>query len=279
MEVKIHPEWYQYLQRPEQDWSLTDMALLVAEQLQPKLERQVYIHKLEDMAGNLIQRIDTAQSLQSKLDSLADYFANELGFNGNVQDYYSPDNSLLNKVIDTRTGIPITLSILFMRLAESIGLDMYGIGFPGHFLVGITVDDSKVVLDPFNRAEQLNTDKLLELLAKSSTAVENAQQIEDYLTPLANRFIIVRLLRNLKNIYIEKQEVMHALTVIEMILSIIPESPGELRDRGMVYHHMEYTQGALTDLQRFIELEPDSNERNVIEALIESLSEQTTSLH
>ena len=202
-----------------------------------------------------------------------------MGFSGNTADYYNPDNSLLNKVIDSRLGIPISLAILYLRFAEAIGIEAYGISFPGHFLVGINSTHGKLIIDPFNQVQQLDQSKLFELLAKSSLTIAKSREVDDYLVPAPKRLIIVRLLRNLKNIYIEKKEVECGLTVIELILSLVPESPDELRDRGMIYYHLDYTQGALRDLQRFIELQPDSNERKVIEAIIETLAEQTTPLH
>lgn len=279
MEVKLHPEWYQYIQLPESEWSLIDLGLLIAEHIDDNASRQKSLYAIEDMVGALVLKIDPQDMPESRLDKLIHYFSSELGFHGNSDDYFNPDNSLLHKVIASRVGIPISLSILFMRFVEAIGLKTFGIGFPGHFLVGVICNDKQHVIDPFNHAAQLDQKKLVELLAKTSMSVESVKQVEDYLTPISNRQIIVRLLRNLKNIYIDKQEIRHALTVIEMILSLLPDASGEMRDRGMIYHHIGYNLGALTDLQKFIELEPESSERNVIEALIESLGEQTTSLH
>ena len=279
MDIKLHPEWHQYIKSPESEWSLCDMALLVAEHLQSEMVRLEYTHKLGDMAGILAKHVKVSDQLADKIEQLNHFFYIEMGFAGNTEDYYNPDNSLLNKVIDTRLGIPISLAILYIRFAEAIGIEAYGISFPGHFLVGINCAEGKLIIDPFNQAQQLDKSKLFELMAKSSMTIDKPLEVDEYLVPAPKRLIIIRLLRNLKNIYIEKQEIENGLTVIELILSLVAESPDELRDRGMIYYHLDYTQGALRDLQRYIEVQPDSNERNVIEAIIETLAEQTTPLH
>lgn len=279
MEVKLHPQWQQYLQLTESDWSLSEMALLVAEHLQSGVERREYTYKIEDMAGILAQRVKTTDSVSLKIEQLNHFFYTEMGFRGNTDDYYNPNNSLLNSVIDTRLGIPITLAILYIRFAEAIGINAYGISFPGHFLMGIDDNDNRFVLDPFEQGQQLDKSRLFELLSKSSMDIETLHDIDDYLVAAPKRWIMIRLLRNLKNVYIEKQEIEKGLTVIELILSLVPEVPDELRDRGMIYYHLDYSQGAMRDLLRFIELQPDSSERNVIESVIESMGQQTTPLH
>ncbi len=279
MEIKLQTEWHQYLQLPDTEWSLCHVALLIASHLQPELNLLRSVHQLEDMTGELAQRVKPSDDIATRLQLLNHYFYNETGFVGNAVDYYNPDNSMLNKVIDTRMGIPITLAILYMHFAEAINIPVFGISFPGHFLVGVNTAQGPLILDTFNQAEHLEKKKLFELLAKSSMTIENVQDIEKYLVPAPKRFIIIRLLRNLKNIYMEKQQAEKALIVIELILSIVPDAADELRDRGMIYHHLEYTQGAIHDLKRFLELQPHSSERTVIEALLESLSEQTTHLH
>ena len=279
MDIKLLPQWHQYLQLPESDWSLCDLALLAAEHLQPELDRLGYTHKLDDMIGMLAQRVKTSDDLSTKIQQLNHFFYSELGFHNNADDYYNPDNSLLNKVMDARQGIPISLAILYLRFAEAIDIQSFGISFPGRFLVGIYHDGNNLVIDPYDNGKQLDKSRLFELLAKASMSIGKPQDIDEYLVAASKRQIMIRLLRNLKNIYIENQEIEKGLTVIELMLSLTGESPDELRDRGMIYYHLEYTQGALQDLQRYLELKPDTSERGVIEAIIETLNEHTTPLH
>jgi len=279
MEIKLQTEWHQYLQVKESDWSLVHIGLLIAGHLQPGMNRLHYAHQLDDMVGVLASRVKSSDLMSARLQVLNDYFYTECGFGGNPADYYNPDNSLLNRVIETRLGIPITLSILYMHLAQAVGIPAFGIGFPGHFLVGVDDTGELLVLDVFNRAEHLEKKNLFSLLLKSNVTANENTDIEKYLVPVSKRSIVVRLLRNLKNIYIEQQQVEKALVVVELVLSLIPDAADELRDRGMIYHHLDYIQGAVHDLNRYLELQPDSGERAVIEALLESLSEQKTHLH
>ena len=279
MHIILDPEWHQLLQTPESDWSLSEAALLVAQQLQPELDRQQYRRKLEDMVATLAVRVDLASTVQAKLAQLNRYFYDELGFIGNAADYYNPENSYLNKVLDYHRGIPITLSLLYMKLADAIGLDVMGVNFPGRFLVAMIIDDDRKIIDPYDQGKLLDRAGLLALLKSAGADKHPGDGLDSYLVPTTNRIFLVRLLRNLKNIFIEQQNVESGMIVIEMILSLLPESPDELRDRGMIYHHIGYASGALVDLQRFLVLQPDTTERTVIEAMIKSLEQQDTPLH
>jgi regulator of sirC expression with transglutaminase-like and TPR domain len=279
MDIKLHTDWYQYLKRPESEWSLVQFALLAANHLQPDMDYRRCLSSLNDMAGELAQTVKLTDDLATRIERLNAFFYTAAGFGQNTEDYYHPDNSLLNRVLETRQGIPITLSILYMHFAQGIDLPVFGISFPGHFLVGINTAEGPWILDIFNRAERLDKKKLFELLAKSNPSIERVSDIDDFLVPAPKHLIMVRLLRNIKNIYIEKQQAELALIVIQLIFSLVPETADELRDRGMIYHHLDYAPGAIHDLKRYLDLQPESPERPVVEALLESLAQKTTHLH
>jgi regulator of sirC expression with transglutaminase-like and TPR domain len=278
-QVNLGPDWQAMLQQPQAKWDLCHAALLIAAQLQPELDVQDYQRKLDDMVAGIRKRIGGEMEQQARIHQLNNYFYDELGFAGDKQDYYLPDNSLLNRVIDRRCGIPITLAILYLRLAEAISLDAYGIGFPGHYLVGVQADHAAIILDPFEHGNELNHGQLRNMLQQLIHERADEIVLEKNLLPASKADTVVRMLRNLKQIYIESQQVEASLTCIEMILSILPDAPDELRDRGMVYQHIEYTQGAISDLTHYLQLVPDAEERSVIEALLDSLQTQRKSLH
>jgi len=278
-QVNLGPAWRAMLQQPEADWDLCHAGLLIAAQLQPDLDTQTYQHKLDEMCAEMQQRIHDGMDTEARIQQLNQYFYDELGFAGDKQDYYLPDNSLLNLVIDRRRGIPITLAVIYLKLAGVIGVDAYGIGFPGHYLVGVYGEDNDIVLDPFDQGQTLDHNQLRNMLQQLTHVRADEIVLGKNLLPAAKSDSVVRILRNLKQIYIEAQKVELALACIEMILSVIPEAPDELRDRGMIYQHIEYTQGAINDLTHYLELVPDAEERNVIEALLESLQTQRKSLH
>jgi len=278
-QVNLGQAWQAMLQQPESSWDLCHAALLIAEQLQPELDLQSYQHKLDEMVAGIRERVPAEMDVPTRIQQLNRYFYDELGFAGDKQDYYLPDNSLLNQVIERRRGIPITLAVIYLKLAEAIELDAYGIGFPGHYLVGIHANDDNIILDPFDQGHTLNHGQLRNMLQQLTHEHTDEIVLERNLRPAAKSDSVVRMLRNLKQIYIESQKVELSLTCIEMILSIIPEAPDELRDRGMVYQHIEYTQGAINDLTQYLKLVPDAEERGVIEALLDSLQSQHKSLH
>jgi len=278
-QVKLGQAWQAMLQQPETDWDLCHAGLLIAAQLQPELDIQFYQARLEEMSAAIQHRTSADQDVQTRVRQLNQYFYEELGFAGDKQDYYSPDNSLLNLVIDRRRGIPISLAVIYLKFAGVIGLDAFGIAFPGHYLVGVHAEEDDMILDPFDHGRQLDHNQLRNMLQQLTHVHADEIVLEKNLLPAAKSESVVRMLRNLKQIYIEAQKVELSLTCIEMILSIMPEAPDELRDRGMIYQHIEYTQGAINDLTHYLKLVPDAEERNVIEALLESLQTQRKSLH
>jgi len=278
-QVDLGSDWRAMLEQAQGNWDLCHAALLIAAQLQPELDMQEYERKLETMVAGLRQRTAQGMDERASVQELNSYFYGELGFAGDRQDYYLPENSLLNKVIDRQRGIPITLAIIYLKLAQAIGLDAYGIGFPGHYLMGVKTSDAVIILDPFDGGNELSYDQLRSMLQQLTQETATDIDLKKNLLPAGKADTVVRMLRNLKQIYIESQQVELALSCIEMILSIVPEAPDELRDRGMIYQHIEYTQGAISDLTQYLKLVPDAEERGVIEALLDSLQTQHKSLH
>lgn len=278
-QVNLGPAWLGMLQQPQEQWDLCHAALLIAAQLQPELDVQHYEQQLEAMAKAVRGRITEGMDARRRIHEINTYIYDESGFTGDKQDYYLPDNCLLDKVLERRRGIPITLAAIYLKLATSAGLDAYGIGFPGHYLVGVYAGQEQIVLDPFEHGHVLERGQLRNMLQQMMQTSVDESMLEKNLQPASNADTVVRMLRNLKQIYIEAQTVDLALSCIEMIFSIVPEAPDELRDRGMIYQHIEYSQGAIHDLTQYLKLVPDAEERSVIEALLDSLQTQRKSLH
>ncbi|MEJ2360048.1 MAG: tetratricopeptide repeat protein [Gammaproteobacteria bacterium] len=278
-QVNLGAAWQAMLKQAPEQWDLTHAALLIAAELESGMDMQAYEQQLAAMADAVHSRISDDMSVNERIREINTYFYVDSGFAGDRKDYYLPDNSLLNHVLERRRGIPIALAVVYLKLATTAGLDAFGIGFPGHYLVGIRDGKKQIVLDPFNQGQVLDHQQLRDMLQQFSQQVIDEAALERNLQPASHTDTVVRMLRNLKQIYIEAQQVELALTCIEMILSILPESPDELRDRGMIYQHIEYTQGAINDLTLYLKLVPDAEERGVIEALLDSLQTQHKSLH
>jgi regulator of sirC expression with transglutaminase-like and TPR domain len=199
------------------------------------------------------------------------YLFNEMRFSGNLVDYYDPRNSYLNEVLERRTGVPITLSILYLEIGKRLGLNLKGVSFPGHFLVKLAVKRGQLVLDPFTGGEAQSEADLRQRLAQvlPSEKAEQAQ-LDRYLEPATPRQIIARVLRNLKNIYTQTGKLEQALAVMHRMLLVMPESAEELRDRGFVYQKLECFRPALSDLQNYLRRRPDAADAaDIREKLVE----------
>jgi len=241
---------------------LARACLLIAEDAYPGLDVEKYITELERLALRLRSRLPPSAGAEDKLIALNQFLFDDLGYTGNAEDYYDPRNSYLNDVIDRRTGIPITLGVIYMELGRRIGLPLEGVSFPGHFLVRLRIRGGVLVLDPFAAGEPQAEDDLRERLQR--VIPEGARgrlpasdlPLEHFLEPASNRQILARLLRNLKAIYRETDQPARLLEVLDRMLLVAPEASAELRDRGLVYQRLECYRAALKDLSDYLEREP-----------------------
>lgn len=278
--VELSSAWRALTLKGVKDTRLAEAALCAAVSEYPKLNVSEYLARLDTMAAELQQRISTTMTIPEQLVVLQQYLFEELGYTGNTIEYSDPRNSYLNEVIDRKLGLPITLAIIYLDLATAIHLPAFGIGFPGHFLVGIQSADRRWYIDVFNQGRELSRDDLNVMLAgEHHDKAKPLQSLDAHLKPADNVAILVRMLRNLKTIYIERTDIARALQVIAMIQSILPDAPDEIRDRGMIYQHIDYTNGAVEDLSRYLQMAPDAQERALVESLLESLQNRPTRLH
>ena len=263
-------------------YSLAEACLLIAEDAYPNLDVQHYLAEIERMAARLRGRLPAGDP-EEKIIALNQFLFDELGFTGNADNYYDPRNSYLNEVLDRRVGIPISLSIVYMEIGRKIGLPLEGVSFPGHFLVRLALRGSTLVLDPFSGGEPLSEQDLRKLLRRviagsgraglrSAGDVAAELPLDQFLEPAGHRQILARVLRNLKNIYREKDDPQRLLEIINRLLVVAPDAFGELRDRGLVYQKLEAYRAALKDLHDYLELEPDAADADEIRARVVELT-------
>ena len=196
----------------------------------PQLDVAHYVQKLERFAELAQQLADSEHGPDRSLLALDRAFFHHLGFRGNQDDYYDPKNSFLNEVIDRRTGIPVTLSLLYVDLGRRLGLDLAGLSFPGHFLVRYQAGDRLVFIDPFHGGVRLDTDALEARLRR--VVGPGAELASQHLAPASRRHILLRLLTNLAAIYRRAGDVYRGIAVLERMQVLDPESPridGELK--------------------------------------------------
>ena len=254
----------QALARDDAGIDLARTCLMIAQDAYPRLDVDAYLGQIEGMALRLRARLPAAGGAEGAVVALNDFLFDRLGYWGNADDYYDPRNSYLNEVIDRKTGIPITLSILYMELGRRIGLPLEGVSFPGHFLVRLRLRGGILVLDPFAGGAPQSEAELRERLQRviPPGATDNVPvaelPLEQFLQPASKRDILARVLRNLKGIYRETGRYERVLEVLNRILLVTPEASGELRDRGYAYQRLECWRPALQDLTAYLEREPDA---------------------
>jgi len=257
---------------------LARACLLIAEDAFPGLEVERYLGDIERLALRLRARLPQSAGGEEKVIALNQFLFDDLGFRGNTADYYDPRNSYLNEVIDRRVGIPITLAILYMEVGRKIGLPLYGVSFPGHFLVRLKLRGGLLVLDPFADGAPQSADELRERLKRvvpegaSGGVPVGELPLEQFLDPATNRQILARLLRNLKGIYRERDKPERLLEVLNRALIVSPEASAELRDRGLLYQRLECWRPALKDLSGYLEREPEAPDTDEVRAKVLELS-------
>ena len=247
------------VRRPDQEVDLAEAALLLAKAEYPTLDIAAYLAQLDDLAARLRERLPQTAGLEQLVVSLNEFLFEELGFSGNTDNYYDPRNSFLNEVLDRKLGIPITLCILYMEIGRRVGLELEGVSFPGHFLVKFATDEGDVILDPFAGGVPLTEEELVDRLEETYGEHRIANgALPQLLATASKRDILVRMLRNLKVIYLHHERFEKALEVINQILLIGPELAEEVRERGELYERLECHRSALLDYQRYLRLEPQA---------------------
>ena len=255
---------------PEAELDLAEAALLIAQEEQPDLDVAHYLKRLDQLAEAVRAKLPEAPTPQDRIQALNTQLFFEEGLRGNAGEYYDPRNSFLNEVLERKTGIPITLSVLYMEVGRRLGLSLAGVGFPGHFLVKYVGPDEERVLDPFAGGAAVSEEQLAAKL-KSMYGDNNPfmAQIPQLLSPATKKEILIRMLRNLKGVYLQKGDFERALSIIDRILLLAPDFAMEVRDRGAVQQRLGRMQGAVRDFKRYLQLAPKAEDAANIRALIQ----------
>ena len=271
-------EYFGTLVADDDSLSLVETAVSIAQDEFPKLDTQAVLAEIDALAARLKRRFPADAVPVQRLRWLNRFFFQELGFAGNVNNYYDPDNSFLHRVIETRRGIPITLAILYMELATQIGLRARGVSFPGHFLVKLRMNTGQqhgeVVIDPFS-GQSLSREELDELLApyKRSRGLQGDFDVPMglFLQAAAPREIVARMLRNLKEIHRAAQDWPRLLPVMQRLVVLLPQVWEERRDRGMLYADLGLFDAAAADLRTYLAQASDAPDRETVSQRLAAL--------
>ncbi len=247
--------------------NLIEKCLKLAQILEyPNLDITKEIEKIHDLGITLKNSIVESKNSTYKISLLNEFLFQTCGFHGDVDDYYNPKNNFLNYVIDKKTGIPITLSILYSELGKHIGMDLRIIGFPSHVIVE---GGEELILDPFNSGKHLSVDDLLEIL--NLNFGEEVELVPEYLNEITTEEILIRILRNLKSSYKDSYSYNQSLRCNMMILAINPNSSEEIRDAGILEEKMQNYEKATEFLNKYLELLPNAEDADFILQLIKKM--------
>lgn len=264
--------WQQIVTATAEEVSLAEGALLIAAGEYHDLDVARYLERIDEMGATLRRRLRSDISTTDALIALNHYIFEDLGFRGNADDYYDPRNSFLNDVIDRKLGIPITLSVLYIEIGRRIGLPLHGVSFPAHFLVKCVMREGAIILDPYARGASLGMHELQERLKGIVARAElPSELLTTMLTATAPKEIFVRILRNLRAIYMTKGDRLKALSTCDRIIALLPEEPAEYRDRGELYLDLECFRAALADFKDYQRLNPLAEDQSLVKRRIAEL--------
>ena len=258
-------EWYSFVKNP--NFNLVEKCLKFSQILEyPDLVVEDYIQKINQIGMSLKETISDVKNPTYLISMLNEHLFENLGFRGDENDYFNPKNNFLNEVIDKKSGLPITISILYVEIAKFVGLDLKIVGFPSHILVKY---NEEMILDPFYDGRLLSVDDLQEIL---DTNFDGELEFKpEFLDEIETEQILVRLTRNLKNSYVQSFVYDKALRCANMVLAIEPESPEDIRDKGILEERLLNSEAALKYLNKYLEINPNAEDVDFILELIRSI--------
>jgi regulator of sirC expression with transglutaminase-like and TPR domain len=267
-------DYFASLVQSDANFALFEAAVSLAQDEYPELDVQAVLGEVDSLLERIRRRLPSDAGQLQKLRLLNQFFFKDLNFGGNLNNYYDPDNSFVHALLRTRRGIPISLAMVWMELAQGLGLSVRGVGFPGHFMVKVNLPMGQAVIDPLN-GHSLSREELSERLEpyrRPSALMEDMETpLGLYLQSAPPRDIIARMLRNLKEIYRTQEDWPRMLAVQERLIVLLPESWSEYRDRGLAHAEMGNTEQALADLECYLIHTEDLVDVNAINDRVDEL--------
>ncbi|QDZ39197.1 tetratricopeptide repeat protein [Euhalothece natronophila Z-M001] len=256
----------------DEEIDLAKAALYLAQEETPTLDLETYLRQLDEWAQQVQALLPEERYPLRVIQCINQVLYDDLGFVGNEENYYDPRNSFLNEVMERRTGIPITLALVYLEVARRIDFPMVGIGMPGHFLIRPEFKNAGIFVDAFHKGEVLFPEdceqRLQEIFGQPVTLDDQ------FLEAVTKKEFLARMLTNLKLIYINQQDLHRALGVIERLLLIFPDAIREQRDRGLLHYQLGDNQTAIADLKTYVAHFPDASDSSMIQMLISEISQQ-----
>ena len=267
-DVSLVSEWNYFVS--SENYNLIEKCLKLAQILEyPELEISKETEKIKELGISFRNRITESKNPTYVISLLNEFLFDVEEFQGDLDDYYNPKNNYLNYILEEKLGIPITLCILYTEIAKYADLDLRIVGFPSHVIVKYGED---MILDPFNRGRLLELEDLQEILYQNYG--DSVEFKAEYLNQISDEKIIIRMLRNLKNSYTDSFAYEMARLCNKMILAIIPDSPDEIRDLGILEEKVKNYDNAIKFLNKYLEMEPNAEDVDFVLELIREIRDK-----
>ncbi|MDP2165496.1 MAG: tetratricopeptide repeat protein [Hydrogenophaga sp.] len=253
---------------------LLEAAAAIAQDEYPDIDVQQVLGDVDQLLARVRRRCGDGSDPLQRLRVLNQFFFRDMGFGGNVNNYYDPDNSYLNVVLGTRRGIPIALAVLWLELAQGLGLKARGVNFPGHFMVKVNLPNGQAVIDPFT-GQSLSREDLSERLEpyrrRNGLVDDFDVPVGLYLQAATPRDILARMLRNLKEVHRTQEDWLRLIAVLDRLLILLPDAWTEYRDRGLAWAEMGDNRLAVADLDTYLAQTDDALDRTAIGQRLQEL--------
>jgi len=263
---------------------LARLALAIAAIEYPHLDPSPTLRALDELAAALAPRLRADASPAARATELAHFLFRERGFHGNREHYYDPRNSCLNDVLERRTGIPISLSVVMMEVGARLGIAIEGVGFPGHFLVRAPAGDGGRLLDPFDDGREVDGATLVTRLAgavrdQAGRPATPKTVPPEFLRPTPRLAIAGRMLRNLLAIYLQGSNHAAALSAVDLLLVLDPSNCDDVRTRGLLYERLDCHAAAAEDLRHYLDMAPEADDVDEMRGRLSRLADRVPTFH
>ena len=244
-------EYFATLVQSDDNFPLLEAAVSIGHIQAPEMDVQGVLSEVDGWLVRLRRRVASDAAPLARLMALNQFFYKDLGFGGNLNDFYATGNSYIHSLVESRRGIPISMAVVWLELAQGIGLTATGVSFPGHFLIKISLPMGQAVIDPLS-GQSFSGEKLSEMLEPFRLTQDFEVPLGLYLQAAPARDVLARMLRNLKEIFKSQKQWTHWLEVQERLIVLMPEAWTEYRDRGLAHAALANHSQALADLEHYL---------------------------
>lgn len=247
----------------DENVDLLRAALTFARIEEPQLDIERYVLQIAELASRVAAMIQDPGDPGQIIAALNQVLFQEEMFRGNTADYYNARNSFLHRVLDERTGIPISLALVYMEVGRRVGFALFGVGMPGHFLLKhYDVDGRAILIDAFEHGSIVTEEDCRQKLNDIYSGQLALQP--EFLLPVTRRQMLTRMLNNLRSIYLSQRDFRRALQVVDLILVIYPRSPEDVKQRAVLRYNLNDYRGALGDFDEYVKMSPDASDADEV---------------